>query len=72
MAAGAQRPSGQQGKICQFKLVLLGKAHANVIVGKKKKKLVILNTSKPYISVADPGCLSRIRIFFPSRIPDFF
>jgi hypothetical protein len=23
-----------------------------------------------YISVADSGCLSRIRIFFPSRIPD--
>lgn len=26
MAAGAQRPGGQQGKICQFKLVLLGES----------------------------------------------
>ncbi len=25
---------------------------------------------KPRPSVADPGCLSRIRDFYPSRIPD--
>jgi hypothetical protein len=24
----------------------------------------------PLTSVADPGCLSRILIFYPSRIPD--
>jgi hypothetical protein len=39
-----------------------------VCCSRKGRKLKQLRN--PGSSVANPGCLSRIRIYFPSRIPD--